>query len=157
MLIFPQVLRGIGLALMMAPLLTAALNAVPKEKLPMASSFLNVAQRVGGAVGIALLNNFVTNSTHVHAVRMGEAIPAQSPVYARLVLHASRVTFHQTPGVLAGARLKATFAATEHIAHNAQVLGFNNGFVLAGIILLLGMPLCFLLKREGHKPPAPRP
>ena len=45
----------------------------------MASSFLNVFQNVGGSLGIALLNTFVTNSIHVHAVRIGETIPGGVP------------------------------------------------------------------------------
>ena len=70
-----RLIRGVGLALMMAPLLAAALNSVPRHEMPMATSFLNVSQNVGGSLGIALLNNYVTNSIHTHAVRLGEAFP----------------------------------------------------------------------------------
>ena len=35
--------------------------AVPRAELAMASSFVNVSQNVGGSLGIALLNTFVTN------------------------------------------------------------------------------------------------
>ena len=30
------------------------------------------------------------------------------------------------------------------------MLGFDNGFVLAGVILLAAIPLCFLLKPAAH-------
>jgi len=32
----------------------------------------------------------------------------------------------------------------------AQVLGFDNGFVFAGLVLLAGIPLCLLLKPAAH-------
>jgi hypothetical protein len=32
----------------------------------------------------------------------------------------------------------------------AQVLGFDNGFVLAGLIVLAGIPLALLLKSSAH-------
>ena len=151
MLIWPQIGRGAGLALMMAPLMTAALNAVPRIEVPMASSFLNVFQNVGGALGIALLNNFVTNSIHVHAVRLGEVFPLQSQRFGvRLGLRAMGLVFHHEAGLVANPQNRVVFAASEGIARKAMVLGFDNGFVLAGFILLAGIPLCLLLKPSAH-------
>jgi EmrB/QacA subfamily drug resistance transporter len=136
LIIAPQILRGLGLGLMMAPLMTAALNAVPPTQVATVSSFLNVAQRVGGAFGIALLNTLVTQATHVHAVRMGAALPAMSTRFAHFA--------HQVQAGVSSGSDAATLAA-ESIYHRASVLGFENGFVFAGLILLAGLPLCFLL------------
>ena len=150
MLIWPQVVRGVGLALMMAPLLAAALNSVPRHELAMASSFLNVAQNVGGSLGIAILNTYVTNSIHQHAVRIGEGLAVQSQGYLRFGLRSMGVVFHKAQGVLATSTLKAAYGAAEGIMHRASVLGFDNGFVMAGLILLAGVPLCLLLKPSAH-------
>ncbi|MGD1029515.1 MAG: DHA2 family efflux MFS transporter permease subunit [Opitutaceae bacterium] len=151
MLVLPQIGRGAGLALMMAPLMTAALNAVPSVEVPMASSFLNVFQNVGGSLGIALLNTFVTNSIQIHAVRLGEAFPVESQRFGvRLGLRAMGVVFHHEAGLVANPQNKILFAASEGITRRAAVLGFENGFVLAGLILLAGIPLCLLLKPFAH-------
>jgi len=149
-LVIPQVIRGIGLALLMAPLMAAALNSVPRHELPMASSFLNVAQNVGGSIGIALLNNFVTNSVHRHAVRLGELLPPQSTEMLRFGRNALQVSVHQAHGVLVTARVKAAFVATQNISFRAEVLGFENGFVFAGLIILCAIPFCLLLKPAAH-------
>jgi DHA2 family multidrug resistance protein len=136
---------------MMAPLMTAALNAVPSIEVPMASSFLNVFQNVGGSLGIALLNTFVTNSIQIHAVRLGEAFPVESQRFGvRLGLRAMGVVFHHEAGLVANPQNKILFAASEGITRRAAVLGFENGFVLAGLILLAGIPLCLLLKPFAH-------
>ena len=151
MLVLPQIGRGVGLALMMAPLMTAALNAVPRLEVPMASSFLNVFQNVGGALGIALLNTFVTNSIHVHAVRLGEVFPVESQRFdIRMGLRTMGMVFHHEAGLVANPQNKVVFAASAGIARRAGVLGFENGSVLAGLILLAGIPLCLLLKPSAH-------
>ncbi len=113
MLILPQLVRGAGLALMMAPLLAAALNAVPRHEMPMATGFLNVSQNVGGAMGIAILNNFVTNSVHTHAVRLGEAFPYESASYFRFSLDVSQMVFYHAQGILPTPQIKAAAAAGE--------------------------------------------
>jgi DHA2 family multidrug resistance protein len=151
LLVLPQLVRGAGLALMMAPLMAAALNAVPHHELPMASSFLNVSQNVGGSLGIALLNNFVTNSIHTHAVRLGEGFPMQSQAMdIRLGLRTMLLVFRHEPGLMALPQARVAFAAGTGIARKAEVLGFENGFVFAGLILLAAIPLCLLLKPSAH-------
>lgn len=150
-IILPQVYRGIGLALMMAPLMTAAINSVPRQEIATASSFLNISQNVGGAMGIALLNNFVTNSIHQHAVRLGENLPAQSVYFWRLMGKTSQVVVHHAQGMLLTTQSLADFSAVQKIYNKAQVLGYDNGFVFGGIIVLCSIPLCLLLKSSPHQ------
>jgi MFS transporter, DHA2 family, multidrug resistance protein len=150
-LIYPQLIRGVGLALMMAPLLAAALNAVPQHQIPMASSFINIFQNVGGSLGIALLNNYVTNSVHSHAVGIGEAFPMQSQSFFRFAYKTSNLIFYKGADLVVNPEIKAAFAAGQGIMKRAQVLGFNNGFVIAGIIVLLGLPFALALKATVRK------
>ncbi|HVU35032.1 MAG TPA: DHA2 family efflux MFS transporter permease subunit [Opitutaceae bacterium] len=150
MIVVPQVFRGIGLALMMAPLMAAAINAVPRHEVPMATSFLNVSQNVGGSLGIALLNNYVTNAIHTHAVRIGEGFALESASYYRFGLHVNELVIRQPAGVLPTPPLKAAFAGSEGIFRQAQTLGFDNGFVFAGLVVFCGIPLCLLLLPAAH-------
>jgi hypothetical protein len=102
-------------------------------------------------LGIALLNTFVTNSIHLHAVRLGEVFPVQGPRFeVRLGLRAMALTFHHEAAMVANPEGKVVFAASQGIARRAEVLGFENGFVLAGIILLAAIPLCLLLQPAAH-------
>lgn len=150
MLVVPQVIRGMGLALLMAPLLATALNSVPRHELPMASVFMNVAQNVGGSVGIALMNNYVTRAVHAHAVRLGATIPAQSAEHFRFAQATSAVIFRGVHGIQTSPFVKTAFAASQSIFHRSQVLGFNNGFVFTGLVVLAALPLCLLLKPFAH-------
>jgi DHA2 family multidrug resistance protein len=135
---------------MMAPLTTAALNAVPRAELAMASSFINVSQNVGGSLGIAMLNTFVSNSIHRHAVRLGEVFPPQSAGFFRFGIGASKMVFRHAQGVEATPQVKAVAGASGEVVRRAQVLGFDNGFVLAGAIILGAIPFCLMLKPSEH-------
>ena len=155
MIIGPLVVRGVGLAFMMAPLITAALNAVPKDKVATASSFLNVAQSVGGSFGIALLNTYVTDSVHRHSVRIGELMSTQSEAFARFTRHVSGVDLSNVRGVLPTAQVKALALSAQGVLHRADVLGFENGFFLAGLIVLGGIPLCLMLTHTRFRKGGP--
>jgi len=150
MLVVPQLIRGVGLALLMAPLLATALNSVPRNELPTASVFLNVSQNVGGSLGIALLNNYVTNAVQVHAVRLGEVVPPQSAEYFRIGRAVSPLVMRQIHGILPTHHVKTAFTTAQSIFQRAQVLGFDNGFVFAGLIVLAAFPLCLMLKPFPH-------
>lgn len=135
-IIGPQLIRGIGLALMMSPLMAAALNAVPQRDIATASSFINITSRVGGAFGIAILNTLVTHAATLHAVRLGESMPPAS----RAFHHTATWAASHLEGV-GGASLVLRL-----IGMKAQVLAFDNGFVFAGLILVVaGVPLSMFL------------
>ena len=150
MIIGPQIIRGIGLAFMMSPLLTAAINSVPKEQVATASSFLNVGQQVGGAFGIAFLNTFVTDAIHQHAVRLGEHFPTGSHPFSYFAWQVSGLTIRHLQGISLPGQAKALAVAGQIIAQKASVLGFENGFMIAGLVLLCGVPLALFLKGAAH-------
>jgi DHA2 family multidrug resistance protein len=147
-IIGPQIVRGVGLAFMMTPLLTAALNSVPRESIATASSFLNIIQRVGGAFGIALTNSIVTKMAQVHMVRQGELITVQSCAFQNALLPLSQVELHKSVGVIPTETVKASFLLIEVIRKRATVLAFDNGFMFIGGVLLLGLFLVVFLKPE---------
>jgi EmrB/QacA subfamily drug resistance transporter len=149
MIIMPQVVRAIGLGLMMAPLITTAINSVPKNQIATASSFLNIAQSVGGAFGIAILNTFVTRLIHLHAVRIGELTGTLPELYTRLSQNPASAISQNTAGLSTGSS-QTLSSISRLISIKASVLGFENGFVIAGLIVLASIPLSLMLKNTRH-------
>ncbi len=147
-IIAPQIVRGVGLAFMMTPLLTAALNSVPRESIATASSFLNIIQRVGGAFGIALTNSFVTKMAQIHSIRQGELISTQSSAFQHILHPLSQVEIHRSVATLTGGSAKASILLSEIIHKRALVLAFDNGFMFIGTVILLGLSLVVFLKPE---------
>jgi len=147
-IIGPQVVRGVGLAFMMTPLLTAAMNSVPRESIATASSFLNIIQRVGGAFGIALMNSYVTKMALIHSVRQGELISTQSSAFQYALHPFSQVQLHRSVPALSGGSAKVSLLLSEMIHNRALVMAFDNAFVFIGVIIMLGLFMVFFLKPE---------
>ena len=87
-----MVLGGIGMALTMSPMTSAAMGAVPVDKAGVGSGVLNSFRQVGGAFGIALIGAILASYLH-H--RPGTAAGAQDYVnglHAALLMSAG-ITF----------------------------------------------------------------
>ncbi len=54
-LLIPFILMGVGIALTMSPMSTAAMNAVAETKAGLASGLLSMSRMVGGTFGVAVL------------------------------------------------------------------------------------------------------
>ncbi len=59
------VLMGIGIALVMSPMSTAAMNAVDPSKAGVASGILSMSRMIGGVLGVAVLGTFVGRASSV--------------------------------------------------------------------------------------------
>jgi EmrB/QacA subfamily drug resistance transporter len=57
------VLMGIGIALVMSPMSTAAMNAVDQSKAGVASGVLSMNRMVGGVLGVAVLGTFIGHTS----------------------------------------------------------------------------------------------
>jgi len=173
MIITPQVVRGVGIAFMISPIMATSINAVPLEKVPMASSFLSVTQRLGGSFGIAFINTFVTNSIIKQTARMGELVGTQSRTFQysthEIAEAASRLVqgmtsnphsiesilssifrhVHDTPS---SEHFQGIIVILRMISQKASVIGFEHGFVLSGCIVLAGIPIGLMLKTGWYQP-----
>ena len=59
------VLMGIGIALVMSPMSTAAMNAVDQSKAGVASGILSMSRMIGGVLGVAVLGAFIGQTAAV--------------------------------------------------------------------------------------------
>lgn len=62
----PILVRGLGLGLLVTPLTSLALGAVPSRKSANASVLLNLAQQLGGSLGIASLGSVLELQHHLY-------------------------------------------------------------------------------------------
>jgi EmrB/QacA subfamily drug resistance transporter len=68
-----MVIRSAGIGLSIVPAMTAAYRALPPNKIPDATPQLNVLQRVGGAIGTAVLTVILTDQLRHHPTPAGQA------------------------------------------------------------------------------------
>jgi EmrB/QacA subfamily drug resistance transporter len=115
--LLPQlVLGGVGMALTMSPMTSAAMASVPVDKAGVGSGVLNSFRQVGGSLGIALMGAILLNYQHPTASKVVAAQQFVNGLHAALLVSAF-ITF-AAAGVAIG--LVRTKPAVEH-AHIAEL------------------------------------
>jgi DHA2 family multidrug resistance protein len=68
-ILVPQVIQGVGFAMVFVALSTVALSGVPREKMTSATGLNNLIRQLCGSIGTALVINILTN--HINMARSG--------------------------------------------------------------------------------------
>ncbi len=146
-LCWPQVLRGVGMGLINAPLISAALNAVRREQTTMASSLLTVIMQVGGAFGVALLGATVQRREFFHYAHFLQQMDnALSPF------------FQKAQGAMQGLLLRSGYSPAEALVkgkillalwvrRQASVAAFEDAFVFSALIICIGIVPALLVRK----------
>jgi DHA2 family multidrug resistance protein len=149
-LLWPNVVRAIGQALVFAPLSAIATAGIEKVNAGSASALFNMMRNLGGAVGIALLQTFLTKREQFHsnvlvqsASLFGEATRARIGHLAGYFL-AHGVADH------AEAWHKAIVAIGQTVRTQAYIMAFGDTFYLLGIALIVALVASLLLKKPDH-------
>jgi EmrB/QacA subfamily drug resistance transporter len=115
--LLPQlVLGGIGMALTMSPMTSAAMGAVPVEKAGVGSGVLNSFRQMGGSLGIALMGAILLSYEHPTSSKAVAAQQFVNGLHAALLV--SAVIAFAAAAVAIG--LVRTKPAVEH-AHIAEL------------------------------------
>src|SRR5215468_5749829 len=73
-LLVPQILRGIGMMCAMVPANNVALGTLAPELLKNASGLFNLMRNLGGALGLAIINQVLNDRTDLHISRLQERV-----------------------------------------------------------------------------------
>ena len=152
-IIWPTMIRGVGMACLMAPIMTLALNAVPRRSAGMASSMMSIIQQVGGAAGIAILSTVLDNRTKFHLSTVGPMLDRNSPAfinaYHQLTERAHEIGLN---GYAAAAAAQGSIA--KYIATAQMGFAFQDAFVFAMVLIIIAIVPVFLLPNKSvtHHP-----
>lgn len=145
----PTLIRGVGLGLLVTPVMTAAMNAVPTQQAGMASSMLSLTQQVAGSLGIAVLASVLGRRTTFHLAVVGAGIDASRPAFVETT-HAVAQRAAELGWSQGDALLAARSTVARHVAGAANVLAFNDAFLVgAGVVLAGILPALFLASRPS--------
>lgn len=81
-LFWPQIGRGFGIMWVMAPINVIALGTLSPDKLKGASGLYNLMRNLGGALGLAIINTFLTDRTTFHFHRLADSLDPSRPAVA---------------------------------------------------------------------------
>jgi DHA2 family multidrug resistance protein len=149
-LFWPNVVRAVGQALVFAPLSAVATASIETENAGSASGLFNMMRNLGGAVGIALLQTFLTKREQYHSnVLMQSVSPLEPATRARIEQLAQYFIHH---GVIdpADAAHRAVVAVGQIVQKQASILAFSDTFYLLGALLIAALAAALLLKKPNH-------
>ena len=143
-----QLIRALGMPLVIVPLTTLATRGLPADLAGSASALFNMLRNLGGSVGIALLATRIDVREKFHSCRLGESISLYDFETAERLGAATRhFTSLGADPVTAGNRALEALDFT--VRREAFVLSFGDAFTLLGVILLAAIPLVWWIRRPG--------
>ena len=143
---WPQLVQGIGMALLFVPLTTVAMDPIPRERMGYATSLFNLMRNIGGSIGIAMTGTMLArNNQSTTALLSAHVTPYDA---------ASRQAFEQMRAALMAAGNDVVTATNRAYAilfgmvqRQATMVSFVGIFQLLGVLFLLLIPLVLLMKR----------
>lgn len=148
---WPQMIRGFGFGFIFVPVAGLTLSGLKGNAIAQASGLSNMLRLLGGAIGIAVINTFVTRRFAVHR---GDLIgnitlynPESNERYYNMI-----VGFQSQGKSLQEAQQMAAGAMEGAVSFQSAVISYGEGFLLIGLICACILPLVFLAKiKKGEK------
>ncbi|HDA2694620.1 DHA2 family efflux MFS transporter permease subunit [Staphylococcus aureus] len=131
------VLRSFGMAFIMMPMVTAAINALPGRLVSHGNAFLNTMRQLAGSIGTAILVTVMTTQTTQHLSAFGEELDKTNPV----VQDHMRELASQYGGQEGAMKVLLQF-----VNKLSTVEGINDAFIVATIFSVIALILCLFLQ-----------
>lgn len=137
-----RLLLAIGLPFLFIPINSAAYSDIPPQKVPEASSQVNLARNLGGSLAISAAQTMLAQRSQWHQSRLVETVAPGDPNY-QSAMSGLTAALH---GQGASAAKAATGQLYEIVVKQAQVLAYIDTFWAFGWAVALVVPLIIFMK-----------
>jgi DHA2 family multidrug resistance protein len=149
-LFWPNVVRALGQALILTPLSAVATAGIEREDAGSASGLFNMMRNLGGAVGIALLQTFLTKREQFHSNVLSQSVSLfEQATRTRIEQLTQYFINHGVPDH-ADAAHRAVVAIGRVVQNQAYILAFSDTFYLLGAALLVALAATLMLTKPGQ-------
>jgi MFS transporter, DHA2 family, multidrug resistance protein len=143
-LLLPQVLRGIGMMCAMVPTNTIALGTLEADRVKNASGLFNLTRNLGGAVGLALINEALNDRTDLHIVRLQDRV-----TWGNMTAIETLNDFTQRLQGMGDSALMAMKQLSQLVHRQAVVMGYGDAFFMLTLFYAALSLMVLLLKRPN--------
>jgi len=141
-LLVPQILRGIGMMFAMVPTNNIALGTLPPDRVKNASGLFNLMRNLGGAVGLAVINQVLNERTDLHIARLHERVH-----WGNATATETLTMFTQRLQGMGDSALVAMKQLSQIVHRQAVVMGYGDAFFIL-TLFYLGLSLLVLLLKK---------
>jgi DHA2 family multidrug resistance protein len=143
-LLMPQILRGIGMMFAMIPTNNIALGTLAPERVKNASGLFNLMRNLGGAVGLAIINQVLNERTDLHITRLQERV-----TWGNATATETLNMFTQRLQGMGDAALMAMKQLSQIVHRQAVVMGYGDAFFMLTLFYFGLSVLVLLLKKPA--------
>jgi len=149
-LFWPNVIRAFGQALVFAPLSAVATAGIEPENAESASGLFNMMRNLGGAVGIAILQTFLTKREQYHSNVLTQSVSLFEQATRTRIDQLTQ--YFMSHGVVnhADASHWAVVAIGRVVQKQAFIQAFGDTFYLMGAALVIALGASLFLSRPAH-------
>jgi MFS transporter, DHA2 family, multidrug resistance protein len=141
-LLVPQILRGIGMMFAMIPTNNIALGTLAPERVKNASGLFNLMRNLGGAVGLAVINQVLNERTDLHITRLQDRV-----TWGNTTATETLNMFTQRMQGVGDAALMAMKQLSQIVHRQAVVMGYGDAFFML-TLFYFGLSLLVLLLKK---------
>jgi MFS transporter, DHA2 family, multidrug resistance protein len=138
-------IRGFGFGFIFVPVAGLTLSGLKGNAIAQASGLSNMLRLLGGAIGIAVINTFVTRRIAVHRNDLMSNISLYNPEANERYYGLIR-GFQGQGKSLTEAQQMASGAMEGAVSYQSAVMSYSEGFLVIGIICAVCLPLVFLAR-----------
>jgi DHA2 family multidrug resistance protein len=149
-LLVPQILRGIGIMFAMVPTNNIALGTLPPDRVKNASGLFNLTRNLGGAVGLAIINEVLNGRTDLHISRLQDRVN-----WGNAAATETLQMFTQRLQGMGDASLMALKQLSQIVHRQAVVMGYGDAFFMLTVFYFGLSLLVMLLKKPAALSSAP--
>src|SRR3981189_2639902 len=150
-LLIPQILRGIGMMFAMAPTNNIALGTLAPERVKNASGLFNLTRNLGGALGLAVINQVLNERTDLHISRLHDRV-----TWGNTTATETLNMLTQKFLGMGDASMMAMKQLSQIVHRQAVVMGYGDAFFML-TIFYFGLSLTVLLLKRPAVLSSPEP
>jgi DHA2 family multidrug resistance protein len=148
-LLLPNLIRAVGQACVFPPISQIATAGIARKDSSSASSLFNMMRNLGGAIGIAVVQTFVTNREKFHSAILSPQVSMLDPATQQRIAMLQR--YFESRGVAdpLAAREQAIIAIGHSIQTQSYYFAYGDAFGLLGFGMIAAAIATFFLEKPG--------
>ncbi|SEV88006.1 MFS transporter, DHA2 family, multidrug resistance protein [Chitinophaga sp. YR573] len=144
-MLWPQLVRGLGFGFIFVPAASLTLAGLKGKDISQASGLSNMLQLLGGSVGLAIINTYVTRRIAAHRADLMTNLSFYNPASnERMIALTNQFTAQGNSAEQAHKMAMGMMEGSLNV--QSSILAYGEGFMMIGIICAVILPLVFLAK-----------
>jgi DHA2 family multidrug resistance protein len=145
--ILPQICRGIGTACLTVPLINQAVVGLKPAEMPHGIALTNMLRQIGGALGIAVMNTYVSRRYVQHRTDIVSHLTYDNPLLTERLENSKLFLMSKGYDGLTAENVSNRMLDLA-VQKQAYLLSYLDGFLLISLFFICSIPFMLLLRSK---------